>query len=55
MTGQHSPAALRVLCAELARYLPNVQTVEIPAASHAMHLANPDATVEAIVGFLGRS
>lgn len=54
MTGQHSPAALRVLAAELARQLPNSSTVEIPNASHAMHLANPDATVEAIDGFLRR-
>lgn len=53
MTGQPSPAALRVLSAELARYLPNAHTVEIPNASHAMHLANPDATVKAIEGFLG--
>ncbi|HEX6348539.1 MAG TPA: alpha/beta hydrolase [Candidatus Dormibacteraeota bacterium] len=54
MTGQHSPAALRVLSAELARYLPNARTIEIPDASHAMHLANPEATVNAIEGFLGR-
>ena len=53
MTGQHSPAALRVLSAELARHLPDVRTVEIPDASHAMHLANPEATVRAIIEFLG--
>jgi pimeloyl-ACP methyl ester carboxylesterase len=53
MTGQHSPAALRVLAGELARRLPVVRTVEIPNASHAMHLANPEATVRAIVQFLG--
>lgn len=55
MTGQHSPVALRVLAAELARYLPNARAVEIPNASHAMHLANLDATVAAIEGFLGRN
>lgn len=53
MTGQQSPAGLRVLSAELARQLPDVRTVEIPNASHAMHLANPDATVTAIEAFLG--
>ena len=53
MTGQHSPAGLRVLAAELARHLPDVRTVEIPNASHAMHLANPEATVRAIVEFIG--
>ena len=55
MTGQHSPVALRVLSAELARCLPDARTVEIPNASHAMHLANPDATVAAIDDFLGRN
>lgn len=55
MTGQHSPAALRVLSAELARHLPNARMVEIPNASHVMHLANPGATIRAIDGFLGAS
>ena len=54
MTGQRSPKPLRVIAAEVARYLPNVRTVEIPNASHAMHLANPEATVKAIVDFLAR-
>ncbi len=53
MTGQRSPKPLRVIAAEVARHLPNVRTVEIPNASHAMHLANPEATVNAIVDFLG--
>ena len=55
MTGERSPKPLRVIASELARYLPSVRTVDIPDASHAMHLANPTATVKAIIEFLEES
>lgn len=53
MTGEQSPAGLRAIAGELARLLPNAQTVDIPGASHVMHLDNPQATVRAIEDFLG--
>ncbi|GAC1642528.1 MAG: hypothetical protein NVS9B11_11110 [Candidatus Dormibacteraceae bacterium] len=55
MTGQHSPAGLRVLAKELAALLPQAQEVEIPNASHVMHVANPEAAGNAILRFLAGS
>lgn len=55
MTGQHSPAGLRVLAKELAALLPNAQEVEIANASHVMHVANPEASGNAIIRFLAGS
>jgi pimeloyl-ACP methyl ester carboxylesterase len=54
MTGQQSPSGLRALAKELARLLPKAVEVEIPNASHVMHVANPEATIAATVGFLNR-
>lgn len=52
MKGESSPDHLTVIADELARLLPNGQTVTIPGASHVMHVANPEATADAIASFL---
>ena len=39
---------------EILAYLPIVERVEIPEASHLMHVENAAAVNEAIIGFLGR-
>lgn len=52
MTGQQSPVGLRVLAKEIAASLPQAQEVEIPNASHVMHVANPEAATNAILRFL---
>jgi pimeloyl-ACP methyl ester carboxylesterase len=54
MKGEQSPTPLRVLADRLAKLLPAARTVEIPHASHVMHVANPDATARAILDFLAR-
>ena len=41
-----------MLADELAGLLPNARTIEIPKASHIMHVANPPATAKAINDFL---
>ena len=55
MKGERSPEALKVLADELARLLPYARTIEIPKASHVMHVANPAATAKAITDFLAGS
>ena len=55
MTGQHSPVGLKTLAQELAKLLPKAQEVEIANASHTMHVANPEATAKAVLGFLAQS
>lgn len=52
MKGEKSPEALRVLADELVALLPNARAIEIPGASHIMHVVNPGATAEAITDFL---
>ncbi|MFN2526780.1 MAG: alpha/beta fold hydrolase [Actinomycetota bacterium] len=52
--GERSPNGLRKLSDRLKELLPNVETVEIPNASHVMHYENPDATNAAILDFLSR-
>lgn len=52
MTGEQSPRPLRVLAHELASLLPRAQEVQVPRASHVMHVANPTATADAILPFL---
>ena len=52
MTGQRSPRPLKVLSKELAALVPDCDQIEIPNASHVMHLANTPATVEAILAFI---
>lgn len=55
MTGEHSPAGLKVLAKALAGLLPRAHEVDIPKASHVMHVANPEAAVNAIIRFLAAS
>ena len=52
MTGEHSPKCLKTLAKELAKLLPMAEEVDIPHASHVMHVANPDAAAKATLGFL---
>ena len=55
MKGERSPRPLRTLAHELAKLVPQAQEVEIPGASHVMHVANPEATADAIISFLSAS
>lgn len=52
MTGARSPAYLLLLTDRLQQLLPDVERVEIAAASHVMHEENADAVNETILGFL---
>jgi pimeloyl-ACP methyl ester carboxylesterase len=52
VTGANSPAFFRRLAALLAGLLPNSQTLDVPAASHAMHLQNPQAVNAGLLSFL---
>jgi pimeloyl-ACP methyl ester carboxylesterase len=54
MTGERSPAYLPRLTDRLHQLLPDVERVEIAAASHIMSEENPRAVNEAILGFLAR-
>jgi pimeloyl-ACP methyl ester carboxylesterase len=54
MTGAISPVHMHCLADRLAELLPNIERVEVPEASHMMHWQNPDATAQAILGFVGR-
>lgn len=54
MTGSESPLVLRLLAARLDQLLSDSQMVEIPAASHVMHVQNPPAANAAILEFLAR-
>ncbi|GAB3269414.1 hypothetical protein GCM10027449_03690 [Sinomonas notoginsengisoli] len=52
MTGSTSPAVLRLLAKRLDELLPHSRIVDIPDASHVMHVQNPAAANAAIVDFL---
>ena len=54
MTGARSPAFLPRLSDRLYQLLPDVERVEIAAASHVMTEENPEAVNEAILDFLAR-
>lgn len=54
VTGEHSPAVLLRLTDRLEELLPNVARVNIPNASHIMHLENAAAVNEAILAFLAQ-
>ena len=54
MTGERSLAGVDLLMDILEELLPNVERLKISDASHDMHLDNPLAVNEAILGFLGR-
>lgn len=52
MRGERSSAGIHLLMDLLEELLPNVERVEIPDASHDMHLDNPLAVSDAILGFV---
>lgn len=52
VTGTRSPDMFQRLGAHLASLLPNSRRLEVPAASHVMHLDNPDVVNSAILEFL---
>jgi pimeloyl-ACP methyl ester carboxylesterase len=53
VTGSDSPVALRRLAALLASQLPNVRRLDVPGASHLMHLQNAAAFNAGLSEFLG--
>lgn len=55
LTGDDSPRMAHLMTDRLEELLPNVERAGIPDASHDMHLDNPSAASDAILGFLGRS
>jgi pimeloyl-ACP methyl ester carboxylesterase len=52
VTGAERPRLLHRLAALLASMLPNVGRLEVPAASHLMHLDNPDVLNAGLLRFL---
>lgn len=52
ITGANSPAIFRRLAGLLASLLPNSRTIDVPAASHAMHVENPTVVNDAVSRFL---
>ena len=52
VTGAQSPVFLRRLAGLLAALLPNSRRLDIPSASHAMHVQNPDAVNAGVLRFL---
>lgn len=52
VTGQNSPAVLRQLASLLSELLPNARHVDIPDASHLMHLQNPTQLNQQLLEFL---
>jgi pimeloyl-ACP methyl ester carboxylesterase len=52
VTGANSPKMFRRLAALLAALLPDSRTLEVPSASHAMHLENPAALNAGLLRFL---
>lgn len=55
ITGRDSPPVLRQLAALLADLLPNSRAIDIPDASHVMHLQNPPAVNKELLKFLDES
>jgi pimeloyl-ACP methyl ester carboxylesterase len=53
--GEASPRIFATLLEELPRVLPRAIRRTIPAASHSMHIDNPAAYNEAVLGFLGEN
>ena len=51
ITGAQSPVFLRRLAELLAGLLPHSRSLEVPGASHAMHVENPDAVNAALLRF----
>lgn len=55
IAGANSPAMFRRLAGLLAALLPNGQTLDVPAASHAMHVENPAVVNDALLRFLAEA
>ena len=54
ITGEQSPAGVRIPTNRLGELLPNSECISIPNASHLMHEENPRAVNDSILDFLGR-
>jgi non-heme chloroperoxidase len=54
LTGEHSPQMFIEITDALERCLANVERVEIPDASHAMHGGNPEAYNQTVLEYLAR-
>jgi pimeloyl-ACP methyl ester carboxylesterase len=54
ITGAHSPVVLRRQAELLAALLPNSQRLEVPSASHFMHLENPGAVNANLLRFFAQ-
>jgi pimeloyl-ACP methyl ester carboxylesterase len=54
LTGELSPALMRLFTDRLHELLPNAERIEIPGASHDAHVDNPDAVTQAALTFLAR-
>ena len=52
LAGEHSPRLMRLFSERLAELLQDAERSEIPDASHDMHVDNPDAVADAMLGFL---
>ncbi len=52
VTGAQRPVFLRRLAGLLAALLPNSRRLDIPSASHVMHVENPDAVNAGVLRFL---
>jgi pimeloyl-ACP methyl ester carboxylesterase len=52
VTGANSPAIFRRLAALLAALLPDSRNLEVPSASHVMHVENPAALNAGLLSFL---
>jgi len=50
---REQPRNVQRLCGVVARLLPNSQPLDVPNASHLMHLENPDAVHACLLRFLG--
>lgn len=53
VTGANSPTLFHRLAGLLASLLPNSRSLDIPAASHVMHVENPAALNDGLLHFLG--
>ena len=55
VTGANSPIMFRRLAELLASLIPSSRRLEIPSASHAMHLSNPGALNAGLLQFLAHA
>jgi pimeloyl-ACP methyl ester carboxylesterase len=54
LSGKQSPLILRLLTDRLHEHMPRADRVDIPDASHDMHVDNPSAVTDAVLAFLAR-